>query len=57
MRVCFCPNMAVVAAEKKFLGAAGLIHEQHHCGKAGLLCTLVHKPINKLVLINIIFGA
>jgi len=57
MRVCFCPNMAVVAVENPLSGAAGLIHEQHHCGKAGLLCTLVHKPMNKLVLMKVIFGA
>ena len=57
MRVCFCPNMAVVAVENPLLGAAGLINERHHCGKAGLLSTLVHKPMNKLVLTKVIFGA
>jgi hypothetical protein len=49
--------MAVVAVENHFSVAAGLIHEHHHCGKARLLCTLVHKPMNKLVLMKVIFGA
>jgi len=43
MRVCSCPNMAIVAVEKLLSGEAGLIHEQHHRGKVGLLSTLVHK--------------
>ena len=46
MRVCFCPNMAVVAAENPLSGEAWVIREQHHCGKDGLLYTLVNKPMN-----------
>lgn len=57
MRVCFCSNMAVMAVENLLSGVAGLIHKQHHCGKVRLLCTLVHKPMNKLVLTKVITGA
>jgi hypothetical protein len=35
--------MAVVAVENPFLGEAGLIREQQHCGKVRLLSTLVQK--------------
>jgi hypothetical protein len=57
MRVCFCPNMAIVAVENALLGEADLICEQHYCRKSGLLFNLVHKPIKKLVLTKVIIGA
>jgi hypothetical protein len=57
MRVCFCPNMAIVAVENPLLGEAGLICEQHYCGKFKLLFNLVHKPMKKFVLTKVIIGA
>jgi hypothetical protein len=56
-RVCFCPNKVVVVIENLFSGEAGLTLEPHHCWKVGLLCTLVHKPMNKLVSTKIIVVA
>jgi len=49
--------MAVVVLENPFSDEAGLIHEQHHCWKVGLLYTLVHKPMNKLVSTKVIIVA
>jgi len=34
--------MAAVVVENPLSGEAGLICEQHHCGKFGLLFNLVH---------------
>jgi len=42
--------------ENPLLGEVSLIHEQLHCKKAGLLCTLVCKAMYKLVLTKIIIG-
>jgi hypothetical protein len=49
--------MAIAAVENPLLGEAGLICEQHYCGKFGFLFNLVHKPINKLVSTKVIIGA
>jgi hypothetical protein len=49
--------MANVAVENPLLGEAGLICEQHYCGKSGLLFKLVHKPMNKFVLMKVITRA
>jgi len=57
MRVCFSPNMTVVAAENPLSGDGGIIREKHQCGKVGLLCILVHKATNKLVSTKVIVGA
>jgi hypothetical protein len=57
MRVCFCPNMAIVAVENPLLGEEGFICEQHYCEKFGLLFNLVHKPMKKSVLTKVITGA
>jgi len=46
MMVCFCPNMAAVVVENPLSSEAGLICEQHYCGKFGLLPNVVHKPMN-----------
>jgi len=54
LRVCFCPNIAVVAVENPLSGEGGINREKHHCGKVGLLCILVHKPTNKLVSTKVI---
>jgi hypothetical protein len=49
--------MAIEAVENPLLGEAGLIYEQHYCGKYGLLFNLVHKPMNRSVSTKVINGA
>jgi len=45
----------VVVAENPLYDEAGLIRK-HHFRKVSLLCTLAHKPTNKLVLTKAIVG-
>jgi hypothetical protein len=46
-----------VGVKNNLSGEAGLICKQNSCRKFGVLCTLQHKPMCRLILKKVIFGA